>query len=108
MDEQEFTRRADGALESLYAKLAAAAGGFDFDVDMNAGALTVEFDESRERFVVSPNSPVRQIWVSAHTTSFKLDWNPERGAFVLPATGETLEQLMAAAIAKRLGEDFHI
>ncbi|MCC7156630.1 MAG: iron donor protein CyaY [Bryobacterales bacterium] len=108
MDDQEFSRRADQALEALYGKLAAAAGSYDFDVDMNAGALTIEFDEPPERFVVSPNSPVRQIWVSAHTTSFKLDWDPGRDAFVLPATNETLEQLMVASIARRLDEDFHI
>lgn len=107
MDDQEFRQKADQALEALYNKLA-AAGDFDFDVDMNSGALTIEFEEPHERFVVSPNSPVRQIWVSAHTTSFKLDWNPELTAFVLPATGQTLDELMAAAIAKRLGEEFEI
>lgn len=108
MDAQEFSREADAALETLYHKLVSAAGDYDFDVDMNAGALTVEFDDPPERFVVSPNSPVHQIWVSAHTTSFKLDWNADRKAFVLPTSGETLEQLMAAAISRKLNEDFQI
>jgi hypothetical protein len=56
---------------------------------------------------VSPNSPVSQIWVSAHVQSFKLDWNAERAAFVLAATGESLEELIAGAIALRL-PDFHL
>lgn len=97
----------DESLTALYDRLAEASNDYEFDVEMNGGALTVEFEEPRERFVVSPNSPVRQIWVSAHVQSFKLDWNAERSAFVLPATGESLEQLIAGAIAIRL-PGFHL
>lgn len=104
MDEQEFQRRADEALTQLFEALATAADEHDFEVDQNAGALTVEFEEPKAKFVVSPNSPVRQIWVSALTTSFKLDWNPARGAFVLPETGASLRDLMAYAISTQSGE----
>jgi hypothetical protein len=48
---------------------------------------------------------VRQIWVSAHSKSFKLDWVPAKEAFVLPATGETLEEMIAGAIGKHLNEE---
>jgi CyaY protein len=102
MEDQEFQLRAGEALEALHAKLAEASGDFDFDADMNAGALVIEFEDPRERFVVSPNSPVRQIWVSAHVQSFKLDWNEVRGAFVHGATGESLDELIASAIRKRV------
>jgi CyaY protein len=37
---------------------------------------------------------VRQIWISALSTSFKLDWNATAGAFVLPRTGEKLIPLV--------------
>ena len=102
LSDQEFQLKASEALESLYAKLADASGNFEFDVDLQNGALSVEFEEPRERFVVSPNSPVRQIWVSAHVQSFKLDWRPETGAFILPATGQTLEELLAVSIRRRI------
>jgi iron donor protein CyaY len=102
MEEPEFRQRADEALQSLYSRLAEAADHFDFDVEMNAGALRVDFEDPPDRFVVSPNAPVRQIWVSAHVQSFKLDWNAARGAFVLPASGESLEDLMAGAIRKHI------
>jgi CyaY protein len=46
---------------------------------------------------------VRQIWVSALTTSFKLHWDEAREAFVLRETGQTLRQLMAEAIGRHLG-----
>src|SRR5947209_7375526 len=104
MDEQEFKTRADQALQSLYKKLSAASDDFDFEPDFNAGALAIEFEEPKAKFVVSPNAPVRQIWVSAHSRSFKLEWVPERRAFVLPDTGETLVELIASAAGKQLGE----
>jgi CyaY protein len=108
MDEQEFKNRSDSALESLYRKLSAAADRYGFEPDFNSGALSIEFEEPQARFVVSPNSPVRQVWVSAHSKSFKLDWNSGKGTFVLPETGESLEQLIAGAISRQLGEDVSI
>lgn len=99
MTDQEFGRAADAALESLYARLAGLSDDFEFDVDFNGGALTVEFEEPRERFVVSPNAPVRQIWVSAHVQSYKLDWT---GREFRLGSGQTLDELMADAIAKRI------
>ena len=105
MDEQEFKTRSNEALDSLYRKLSAASERYEFEPDFNAGALSVEFDEPKARFVGSPNSPVRQIWVSAHSKSFKLDWNGQRNAFVLPDTGQTLDELLASAVSQQIGED---
>ena len=105
MDEQDFKRRADEVLQSLYRKLAAASDEAEFDADFNAGALAIEFEDPPAKFVISPNSPVRQIWVSAHSKSYKLDWDSVENTFVLPATGQTLTELIQDAIAKQLGEE---
>jgi hypothetical protein len=37
---------------------------------------------------------VRQIWISALSTSFKLDWDATSKAFALPRTGEKLIPLV--------------
>jgi CyaY protein len=105
MDDQEFKNRSNAALESLYRKLSDATERYEFEPDFNSGALAIEFEQPKAKFVVSPNAPVRQIWVSAHSRSFKLDWVPAKEAFVLPATGETLEQMIAGAIGKHLNEE---
>lgn len=105
MDEQEFKTRADAALESLYKKLSAASDEFEFEPDFNSGALAVEFEEPKAKFVVSPNTPVRQIWVSAHSRSFKLDWDGTRSTFVLSDTGQSLNELMADVIGQQVGEE---
>jgi iron-sulfur cluster assembly protein CyaY len=104
MDEQEFRTRADSSLQSLYRKLAEASDQYGFEPDFNAGALAIEFEEPKAKFVVSPNTPVRQIWVSAHSKSFKLEWDTGRQAFVLPESSQTLDELIASAIGQQLGE----
>lgn len=104
MDEQEFKKRADDALTTLYKKLSRASDEYEFEPDFNSGALAIEFEEPKAKFVISPNTPVRQVWVSAHSKSFKLDWEDARDAFVLPDTGQTLEELISSAIEKLIGE----
>ncbi len=104
LNEQEFRTHADAALTTLNEALIEAGDGDDFEPDFNAGALTIEFENPPARFVVSPNTPVRQIWVSALSKSFKLDWDAARGAFVFPDTGETLLELLSSRISDQLGK----
>ncbi len=102
LDDQQFQLKADECLGSLYKALSAASDEHDFETDYG-GTLTVEFENPPAKFVVSPNSPVRQIWGSALSKSFKLGWDSERNDFVLPETGQTLKQVMEDAIGKHLG-----
>lgn len=104
MDDLEFQKRADASLSELSKKLAAAAEEADFDSDFNGGALQIEFSDPPAKFVVSPNAPVRQIWLSAHSKSFKLAWDEAKATFVLPETGETLTEVIQNAIGQQLGE----
>jgi CyaY protein len=108
MDEQEFKKRADEALTSLHRALIGAADDYGFDVDLNAGALAVEFEEPPGKFVISPNTPVRQIWVSAHAKSYKLDWDIVENTFVHTESGDTLKELVEKAISKQLKEEVNL
>ena len=103
MDEQEFRRKADAALESLKAALIAAEEEAGIEVEEQAGALHISFEEPPAKFVISPNAAVRQIWISALSTSFKLDWADAAGGFVLQKTGEGLKALVARLIGQQLG-----
>jgi len=105
MDEQDFRRRADAAFEDLKRSLYAAEGDADFEVEDNAGAIHISFDEPPGKFVISPNAPVQQIWISALSTSFKLDWSDEKDGFVLAKSGEGLKQLVSRLINEQLGAE---
>jgi iron donor protein CyaY len=93
LNEQEFRVKSDEALESARRALLPLADSEDFEVELQNGVLNLVFEEPTDmKFVVSPNAPVRQIWVSAMARSYKLAWSPDRGAFALE--GETLPQLL--------------
>jgi iron donor protein CyaY len=104
MDPQEFRDRADDALQHLHRRLMIAGDRYGFEADLNGGALAIEFDEPKAKFVVSPNAPVSQIWVSALSKSFKLDWDAARETFAM-VDGPTLNELVAQSATELLGEE---
>lgn len=104
LDEKDFQRKADAAFEGLRRRLLELGDEHGFDVEGEAGKLEVIFEEPEEaKFVISPNTPVREIWISALSTSFKLGWNEARNAFVLEKTGEDLSQVMSRVVSQQLG-----
>jgi CyaY protein len=93
LTEQEFRVKSDEALESAQRALLPLADSEGFEIELQNGVLDLVFEEPAEgRFVVSPNAPVRQIWVSAMAKSYKLSWAPELNAFAL--NGEALPRLL--------------
>src|SRR5947208_1479805 len=93
LSEQEFRVKSDEALESARRALLPLADTEGFEVELQNGVLNLVFEEPSEmKFVISPNAPVKQIWVSAMARSYKLSWVPALGAFALD--GETLPQLL--------------
>jgi CyaY protein len=101
-EETEFRRVAEEAIDGLKQHLIQREEEDEagFEVEEQQGALNVLFEEPGGKFVVTPNTPMRQIWISALATSFKLDWEPAKSNFVLPRTGETLIALMDRLIAE--------
>ena len=100
LSEQEFRVRSDEALQRARQRLLSLADEKGFEVELQNGVLDLVFEEPREsKFVVSPNAPVRQIWVSAMAKSYKLTWESEREVFAL--NGEPLVDLLG-----RLAREF--
>jgi iron donor protein CyaY len=93
LSEHEFRLEADRTLEQLQRSLMPLADSEGFEVELQNGVLQVVFEEPAPgKFVVSPNAPVRQIWLSALSKSYKLTWSPDASTFVLD--GEPLNTLV--------------
>ena len=104
LTEQEFRVKSDQALDTARHALLPLADSDGFEVELQNGVLNLVFEEPVEtKFVVSPNAPVRQIWVSAMSRSFKLSWAPELGAFALD--GEALPALLERLARSFLGQE---
>jgi CyaY protein len=93
LSDQEFRIKADHALEELQRAMLPIADEEGFEVELQNGVLQLVFEEpSAAKFVVSPNAPVRQMWLSAISRSYKLTWSSDHSAFELD--GESLSELV--------------
>src|SRR6201984_1439032 len=109
LSEHDFQKKADALFEELKKRLLRLGDEHGFDVEGESGKLEVIFEEPEPaRFVVSPNTPIREIWVSALATSFKLGWSETRNAFVLEKTGEDLRAVMSRVVSQQLGNEVKV
>ena len=109
LDERDFQRKSGAAFEELKRRLLDAGDEHGFDVEGESGKLEVIFEEPvLTKFVISPNAPVREIWISALSTSFKLGWSETKNAFVLEKTGENLFEVMSRVISQQLGSEVKV
>ena len=105
IDEATFRRESDRALESLKQSLISAEdddGTFEFED--NNGVMNIIFENGSSKFVITPNTPIRQVWISAQATSFKLDWSEANHVFTLPKTGEDLKTLTQRLLREHLSD----
>jgi iron donor protein CyaY len=103
IDETTFRHESDKALESLKQALFRAEEDGGFEAEEKNGVLNVLFEDGAAKFVFTPNTPVRQVWISALSTSYKLEWNEAVHAFTLPKTGEDLRTLTERLLREQLG-----
>jgi iron donor protein CyaY len=102
LTEAEFRSRCDDALNHLNRSLDPVVDEHDIEVMLQNGVLTIEVEDPNPgKIVISPQAPTRQIWISAQSTSFKLDWTG--AAFSFPATAETLYELVGRLVGEHLG-----
>lgn len=104
IDDATFRRVSDHALESLKQSLIAAEEAGNFETEDHNGVLNILFEDGSTKFVFTPQAPVRQIWISARTTSFKLDWDPATSTFTLPRSGESLRLLTQRLLREHLSD----
>jgi iron donor protein CyaY len=99
--EQEFRLKADEALERAQRALMSLADTEGFEVELQNGVLQLVFDDpAPAKFVLSPNAPVRQVWLSAMSRSFKLSWSSDASTFTLD--GEPLNALLERLVRQHL------
>ena len=109
IDEKVFQDRAGEAIRDLEDRVLPVAETQDFEVESGGGMLTLIFEEpSATRFIISPNSPARQIWVSALSTSYKFDLDLDKDDFVLDKTREPFVTVIGRLISQHLGTDVNL
>jgi iron-sulfur cluster assembly protein CyaY len=96
--EREFEHAADAELSRLLAKLEGL--GFDFEVELQMGILTIEFPDGT-KYVINSHRAAKQIWMAAERSAWHFDH--DGGRWVAKKTGDELALALAAAVSKKVG-----
>jgi CyaY protein len=106
ISEAEFKEKSEQAILEIERAFGELAEQRDIDVEVEGSVLTVTFEEGEPgKFILSPNSSVRQMWLSARMSSFKFDWSEASGAFLLSGSDEPLRQVIIRLTREQLGDD---
>lgn len=104
MTDAELQQKMEETVEELEEAFSQLADHYDIDVEVEGGVLSVTFEEGEPgKFIISPNSSARQLWVSARVSSYKFDWSQSQSTFVLASTGETIKDVIARLTREQLG-----
>ena len=101
MDESQYRRLVDDTFHHIDA----AFEGVDPDLAesvVSQGTLTIQFADGR-RCILSPQAPVRQLWVAFRDRAWHLDYQPESGRW-LDDRGQNVElYALVAQITREAG-----
>jgi len=99
-----FTERYDETIEELESKLSQLIdNGSEFDYEMEGQVLKIEF-ENGEKYIISPNSPVNQLWISADYAGHRFNWSDAISDWVNEKSDEPMRAYLSKALSEKLGE----
>ncbi|MDP4219346.1 MAG: iron donor protein CyaY [Bacteroidota bacterium] len=103
-----FTKNYDVTINKLDDQLSDLIdSGLDFELEKNGDVLTISFEDGT-KFIVSPNSPVSQLWVSANYEGHRFNYNPETGLWSDEKSGELFSAYISRLLSQKLDTEIHI
>jgi iron donor protein CyaY len=82
-------------------------GGNDFEFEKSGDNLVVIFPDGA-KFIISPNSSVNQLWVSANYEGHRFNFDGARLAWVDEKTGQEFHEYMSRLLSDKLGEELAV
>ena len=97
----EFSKNYDATIRALDARLSDLIdSGLAFDLERKGDVLNVEFEDG-EKIVITPQSPLEQLWISANYAGHRFNWNGTE--WTHEKSGETLTSFLASLLSQKLG-----
>ena len=104
----EFSQHYDQTIRALEAKLSDLIdSGSDMDYDRAGDVLTIEFSDG-ERYVVTPNAPVQQLWLSANYSGQRYNWSDESEQWLNDKSATPFTDQLAELLSAKLGEPIEL
>jgi CyaY protein len=106
-DQDRYFADARKRLEELENALLELPEELGIDCELVDTKMTVTIAKPKVTWVISTNSGVKQIWISALTKSWKLDENG-KGGFVLKETGQDLRAVIQHCLDTHFGKKIEL
>lgn len=95
-----FAQNYDTTIRNLESRLGDLVdAGKDFDFQRKGDVLEIEFEDG-ERVVITPQSPLEQLWVSANYAGHRFNWNGE--TWVNEKGGEAINDFLLGIMEAKL------
>jgi iron donor protein CyaY len=101
MDDNEFRELSDVALSKV-AKWLEDLDPDEVDYTTADGVVTIEFSGG-EKFILSRQSQMKQMWLAAGSHGFHYNWDASRGLWLDDKDGHELFPRLAETISVQLG-----
>lgn len=103
-----FSQQYETTIRTLEAKLSELIdNGAALDFTRSGDVLTIEFEDG-EKIVITPQSPMQQLWISANYAGYRFNWSEEKNEWVDEKGGEELNRFLASALRNKLGDSFQL
>jgi iron donor protein CyaY len=99
-----FINRYDTTIQKLDDQLSALIdNGSDFDTEKNGDVLTISLEDG-SKFIITPNSPVSQLWVSANYEGHRFNYDEIKAKWIDEKSGEEFAEYIAKLLSEKLNE----
>ena len=96
-----FSQRYDTTIRELESKLSDLIDeGAEFDLERKGDVLNIEFEDG-EKIVITPQSPLEQLWVSANYGGHRFNWDDDK--WKNEKGGEALDTFLETILSQKLG-----
>ncbi|SRR5579883_368790 len=101
-----FSQTYDNTVRTLEIKLGDLVdSGSEFDFERKGDVLDIEFEDG-EKIVITPQSPLEQLWVSANYGGHRFNWSGD--AWLNEKDGEDLHSFLSALMSRKLNDTIQV
>jgi CyaY protein len=103
-----FSEHYDATTSALDDRLSALIdSGSDLEFEKSGDVVTIIFPD-KSKFIVSPNSPVNQLWVSANYEGHRFNFDGARLAWIDEKTGQEFHEYMSRLLSDKLSAEVSV
>jgi iron donor protein CyaY len=98
----DFGKQYENTIKELDTKLSALIdSGEEFDLERSGDVMKIIFEDG-EQFIITPQSPTSQLWLSANYAGHRFNWSEEASDWTNEKTGGRFTNELSYLLGNKL------